>query len=100
MVTKAGFRARQVDSYQTLASHGSGLRFAKVGATLADWRKAFSARDLAALMTTIIWFRDRRVMSIARWLQAFLFLLALAAAAWRAPTPEAPAFTDTRAIGN
>ncbi|MBL8420514.1 MAG: glycosyltransferase family 39 protein [Dechloromonas sp.] len=56
LVTKTGFRARQVDSYQTLASHGSGLRFVKVGATLADWQKAFAARDLAALMTTIIWF--------------------------------------------
>lgn len=37
-------------------------------------------------------------MSIARWLQAFLFLLALAAAAWRAPTPEAPAFTVPPAL--
>lgn len=60
-VTSAGFGDREVGSYRNLASHGSGLRFAKVGATLADWQEAFATRDLAPLMTTIVWFEiDKR----------------------------------------
>ena len=55
-VARAGFRAREIGSYRNLASHGSGLRFAKVGATVADWREAFATRSLAPLMTTIVWF--------------------------------------------
>ena len=55
-VVGAGFVAREVGSYRNLASHGSGLRFARVGATLADWQEAFATRDLAPLMTTIVWF--------------------------------------------
>ena len=52
----AGFAARQLGSYQTLASHGSGLRFARVGATLADWKAAFAQRSLAPLLTEVFWF--------------------------------------------
>ncbi len=55
-VATAGFEAREVGRYQTLASHGSGLRFARVGAGAADWKEAFAKRDLAPLMTTIVWF--------------------------------------------
>jgi 4-amino-4-deoxy-L-arabinose transferase-like glycosyltransferase len=55
-VTRSGFLAREVGSYRNLASHGSGLRFARVGATLADWQEAFATRNLAPLMTTIVWF--------------------------------------------
>ncbi|WP_153145075.1 glycosyltransferase family 39 protein [Dechloromonas sp. H13] len=55
-VAAAGLQARQIGSYQTLASHGSGLRFARVGATVDDWKRAFAARDLAPLMTTVVWF--------------------------------------------
>lgn len=50
------FSAQPLGEYQTLASHGSGLRFAKVGATTADWRAAFASRSLQPLMTTVRWF--------------------------------------------
>ncbi len=55
-VAAAGLQAKQVGSYRNLASHGSGLRFARVGATADDWQQAFATRDLAPLMTTIVWF--------------------------------------------
>jgi hypothetical protein len=55
-VATAGFTAREVGRYRTLASHGSGLRFARVGAGATDWKEAFATRDLAPLMTTIVWF--------------------------------------------
>ena len=55
-VAAAGLRAKQIGSYRNLASHGSGLRFARVGATADDWKQAFATRDLAPLMTTIVWF--------------------------------------------
>ena len=55
-VAAAGLQAKQVGSYRNLASHGSGLRFARVGATADDWRQAFATRNLAPLMTTIAWF--------------------------------------------
>ena len=55
-VATASFTAREVGRYQTLASHGSGLRFAKIGTGAADWKEAFATRDLAPLMTTIVWF--------------------------------------------
>ena len=51
-----GFRASELGRYQTLASHGSGLRFARVGATKADWQAAFATRDLTPIMTTVFWF--------------------------------------------
>jgi 4-amino-4-deoxy-L-arabinose transferase-like glycosyltransferase len=52
----AGYEARQLGSYQTLASHGSGLRFAHVGAGKADWQAALASRSLAPLLTTVLWF--------------------------------------------
>jgi len=55
-VAAAGLQAREVGSYRTLASHGSGLRFARVGTTVDDWKRAFATRDLAPLMTTVVWF--------------------------------------------
>ena len=55
-VALAGYAAREVGSYRNLASHGSGLRFARVGATTGDWKEAFASRDLGPLMTTIVWF--------------------------------------------
>ena len=55
----AGYEATAAGTYQALASHGSGLRFARVGATLADWRKAFAGRSLDPLLTTVEWFEVR-----------------------------------------
>ena len=55
-VAAAGLRAKQLGSFQNLASHGSGLRFARVGATAEEWKQAFATRSLAPLMTTIAWF--------------------------------------------
>ena len=55
-LTAAGYVATPLGSYQTLASHGSGLRFARVGASLADWQTAFTSRSLAPLLTTVSWF--------------------------------------------
>lgn len=52
----AGYAARQLGSYPTLASHGSGLRFAHVGASQADWQAALSSRSLVPLQTTVLWF--------------------------------------------
>lgn len=52
----AGYEARQLGSYQTLASHGSGLRFARVGAGKTDWQAALASRSLAPLLTTVLWF--------------------------------------------
>lgn len=55
-LTAAGYSARELGSYQTLASHGSGLRFARVGSTRADWNEAFASRQLTPLLTRIFWF--------------------------------------------
>jgi hypothetical protein len=55
-LTVTSYQANQIGSYQTLASHGSGLRFARVGATSADWQTAFASRSLAPLLTTVFWF--------------------------------------------
>ena len=55
-LTASGHSARPLGSYRSLATHGSGLRFARVGATAADWRAAFDQRSLAPLMTTVTWF--------------------------------------------
>lgn len=51
-----GYVATESGSYQTLATHGSGLRFARVGATTADWQAALASRSLAPLLTTVRWF--------------------------------------------
>ena len=55
-LTASNHQANQLGSYQTLASHGSGLRFARVGATSDDWKAAFASRSLAPLLTTVFWF--------------------------------------------
>jgi 4-amino-4-deoxy-L-arabinose transferase-like glycosyltransferase len=55
-LNNAGYRAAPRGSYQTLASHGSGLRFARVGAKSADWQAALTSRSLAPLLTTVHWF--------------------------------------------
>ena len=55
-LSSANFTAKPLGSYQTLASHGSGLRFAKVDATTADWNTALANRSLESLMTTVRWF--------------------------------------------
>lgn len=51
-----GYGLNVLGSYGTLASHGSGLRFARPGATADDWRQAFNHRRLEPLMTTVQWF--------------------------------------------
>ena len=56
------FSARFLGSYQTLASHGSGLRFAKVGASTDDWKAALASRSLQPLMTTVSWFEINAMM--------------------------------------
>ena len=56
-LTAAGLRAEPLGSYQTLASHGSGLRFARPGSGRADWLAAIAQRDLTPLKTTVYWFR-------------------------------------------
>ena len=55
-LTASNHQASQLGSYQTLASHGSGLRFARVGATEEDWKAALTSRSLAPLLTTVFWF--------------------------------------------
>ena len=59
-VRHAGYVTVPLGSYQTLATHGSGLRFARVGATWTDWQAALSSRSLAPLQTTVRWFAVRR----------------------------------------
>jgi len=59
-LTASGYQARPLGSYQTLASHGSGLRFARVGATGRDWQEALANRRLDPLLTTIQWFEVSR----------------------------------------
>ena len=55
-VAATGFQAKPLGSYRNLASHGSGLRFARIGATADDWKQAFATRNLAPLMTTTVWY--------------------------------------------
>jgi hypothetical protein len=55
-VAAAGYVTTEAGSYRTLATHGSGLRFARVGATTADWQAALASRSLAPLLTTVRWF--------------------------------------------
>ncbi len=56
----AGYTAEPLGRYRTLASHGSGLRFAKVGATTADWKTAFASRSLDPLLSAVVWFEVRK----------------------------------------
>lgn len=55
-LSASGFTARELGSYTTLASHGSGLRFARVGANRADWQAAFASRQLDPLLTRVFWY--------------------------------------------
>ena len=55
-LSAAGYRAVAAGHYRALASHGSGLRFARVGATLADWQAAWASHRLDRLTTEIVWF--------------------------------------------
>lgn len=48
-----GAELRPLGEYRTLASHGSGIRFSREGATKADWQDALRTRSLAPLMSTI-----------------------------------------------
>ena len=59
-VAAAGYRLEEAGHYTTLASHGSGLRFARVGTAAADWREALRSHDLAPIATTVVWFEVRR----------------------------------------
>ena len=52
-----GYRATPLGSYLTLASHGSGLRFARNGAGAPEWQAALTSRSLEPLQTRIEWFR-------------------------------------------
>lgn len=54
-LAEVGLAARIEGEYRVLASSGSGLRFARKGAGLADWRAAWRQRDLTPLMTRIVW---------------------------------------------
>lgn len=55
----AGYEAVPAGSYRVLASHGSGLRFARIGATGRDWREAIASRRLEPLLTSVEWFAIR-----------------------------------------
>ncbi len=46
-------RFRVINRFETLASSGSGLRFAKEGATWEDWQNAILLRTLTPLFTSI-----------------------------------------------
>lgn len=59
-LTAAGYSASELGRYETLASHGSGLRFARVGSNRADWQNAFASRNLAPLLTRVFWFEISR----------------------------------------
>ena len=54
-LAKVGLQAIPQGKYKVLASHGSGLRFARIGATRADWQQAWRNRDPSPLMTEIHW---------------------------------------------
>lgn len=54
-LAEAGLAARIEGEYQVLASAGSGLRFIRKGAGLADWQQAWQHRDLSPLMTRVRW---------------------------------------------
>ncbi|HEY6895639.1 MAG TPA: phospholipid carrier-dependent glycosyltransferase [Rhodocyclaceae bacterium] len=46
-------RTRPVDSYRALTSAGSGIRFAREGATREDWRRAWEERTSTPLMSGV-----------------------------------------------
>lgn len=53
----AGITLKESRCFLTLASHGSGIRFIKPGATRADWQEAFVRHDLSPLQTRICTFQ-------------------------------------------
>jgi len=55
-VAAAGYTAVQRGSYKSLVSHGSGLRFARRGASGADWLTALRTRNLQVLQSEIVWY--------------------------------------------
>lgn len=59
-LASTGHGLQPLGSYRTLASHGSGLRFARQGSTAADWRMALQQRSLDPLLTTVQWFKIQR----------------------------------------
>lgn len=52
----AGYQGKAAGQYRVLASHGSALRFARVGASGQNWREALIGRRLDPLLTTVEWF--------------------------------------------
>lgn len=52
-----GYQAALLGNYATLASHGSGLRFARSGAGRDEWLAALRNGDPSPLQTRILWFR-------------------------------------------
>lgn len=48
-----GATARPLFEYRALTSAGSGIRFARQGASRADWKLAWDARSAAPLMSTV-----------------------------------------------
>ena len=48
-----GVTVRPLMEYRSLTSAGSGIRFAREGATREDWQLAWDARSVAPLMSTI-----------------------------------------------
>ncbi len=56
-LAEAGLMALPEGEYRVLASHGSGLRFARQGVRRSDWEQAWQTRDPVPLMTTIHWLR-------------------------------------------
>ncbi|MGB4673437.1 MAG: glycosyltransferase family 39 protein [Azovibrio sp.] len=56
-LAEAGLAAQVEGGYRTLASAGSGLRFARKGATLDDWKRAWNTRNLDPLLTHIVWLK-------------------------------------------
>lgn len=56
-LTAGNCQAETLGSYRGLSSHGSGLRFARPGATADDWRSALASGSAEPLMSTISWYR-------------------------------------------
>lgn len=52
----ARIATREIYRYSALVSAGSGIRFARQGATAQDWKTAWTERDPQALMATVMVF--------------------------------------------
>jgi 4-amino-4-deoxy-L-arabinose transferase-like glycosyltransferase len=55
-LTAGNYQAHELGSFRTLATHGSGLRFARTGSGWAEWRAALAQGSPEPLMTRIVWF--------------------------------------------